>query len=199
MGGHGSGRRVGLGLTADLCHRSHSIDLAWLQKKKMLNPGRWSTVTWSVRGEKTGSIRLTLAGAGVMLSYKTRRIGEDWRDVAEVVPLISTSTNFSGRRQWFECLSCRRRCRILYGGTLFRCRKCQGLRYETQYEPGFARAATRALKIRERLGARGGIDDPFPPKPKGMHRRTYEKMQAEAEEYERRWAVGIAVKLWPSE
>ncbi|MFM9847002.1 MAG: hypothetical protein ACKVP3_07570 [Hyphomicrobiaceae bacterium] len=108
---------------------------------------------------------------------------------------MKTETNFAGQRQWFQCLSCARRCRILYGGTLFRCRKCQGLRYETQYEPPFARAATRALKIRERLGSKGGIDDRFPDKPKRMHWQTYERLRDEAERHENAWAVGIAGKF----
>lgn len=191
MGGRGSGRHGGLGPTVGLCHRSHSIDLDWLRRRKLLNQGQWSTLTWSVGETKTGSIQIALMGARVMLSYRVRRAGADWQDVKEAVPLIETSTNFSGRRHWFECLSCRRRCRILYGGAVFRCRKCQGLRYETQYEPPFARAATRALKIRERLGCKGGIDDPFPAKPKGMHFRTYEGLRAEAERQERRWEAGI--------
>jgi hypothetical protein len=195
MGGRGSGRPAGLGLTVDLCHRSHSIDLDWLRRQKLLNAGRWSTLTWSVRGEKTGSIRFTLKDNGVLLSYRARSRGEDWRDVEEVVPLVKSPTNFSAQREWFQCLTCRRRCRILYGGTLFRCRKCQGLRYETQYEPPFARAATRALKIRDKLGGKGGIDDPFPAKPKGMHWRTYERLRRQAEKYERGWAVGIAGKF----
>jgi hypothetical protein len=192
MGGRGSGRPAGLGLAVDLCHRTHSIDLDWLRRQKLLNPGRWSTLTWSVRGEKTGSIRFTLNDHGVLLRYRTRSRGEEWRDVEEVVPLVRSETNFSGQREWFQCLSCQRRCRILYGGTLFRCRRCQGLRYETQYEPLFARAATRAIKIRDKLGGNGGIDDPFPPKPKGMHWRTYERLRAQAERCERIWAVGVA-------
>jgi hypothetical protein len=61
-----------------------------------------------------------------------------------------------------------------------------------QYEPAFARAATRALKIRERLGDKGGIDDLFPAKPKGMHWKTYEQLRDEAERLEGVWARGIA-------
>lgn len=94
------------------------------------------------------------------------------------------------------CPACNRRCRILYGpGSRFLCRRCGDLKYETQYEPDFARAATRALKIRERLGGRCGIDDPFPPKPKGMHWRTYQRLEAEEEALQRSWALGIAAKF----
>jgi hypothetical protein len=191
LGGLGSGRPAGLGLTADLCHRAHSIDLDWLRRKRLLTPGRWSTLTWSVRGEKTGSIQLTLVQDGLKLSYRARQHGEDWQQIAEVVPLIETPTNFGGCREWFRCLSCGRRCRIIYGGLRFRCRKCRGLRYESQYEPPFARAASRALKIRDKLGGRGGIDDPFPAKPKGMRWRTYQRLEDQDERCQRAWARGI--------
>lgn len=194
MGGIGSGRRSGMGLMVDKCHEFHSIDLAWLQRKKLLNSGRWSTLTWSRGGVRTGFIQLTPVSGGIRLSYRQRRNGEAWQSVDEITGLIETPTAFGGCRQWFECRGCRRRCRILYGGAYFRCRRCHGLRYDTQYEPPFARAATRALKIRERLGGKGGIDDPFPPRPKGIHSKTYQRLRAQAERMEHQWAVGIAAK-----
>ena len=128
MGGRGSGRHGGLGLLVDKCHELHSIDLAWLRRKKLLNPGRWSSITWSRAGRETGSIRIECHGHGVRLVYRHRRPGSEWHDVSEFVPFVETTTNFGGRRQWFQCLSCRRNCRILYGRAYFRCRRCQGLR-----------------------------------------------------------------------
>lgn len=194
MGGRGSGRAAGLGLSVNLCHRSHSVDLDWLRRKRLLVHGCWATVTWSVSGEKTGSIQVTLAPSGLKLRYSVGQTGKDWHQVEEVVPLVETVTNFGGRREWFQCLSCGRRCRIIYGGIWFRCRKCQGLRYESQYEPSFARAASRALKIREKLCRHGGTDDPFPAKPKGMHWRTYKRLRDEEERLQEAWALGIMGK-----
>lgn len=181
-------------MTADKCHEFHSIDLAILKRKNLLRDGYWSTLTWSRGGQKTGSISLGWLGAAVILQYRTQTNGEDWKDVREIVPLVETGTPFGGRRQWFQCLGCNQRCRILYGGAVFRCRKCHGLKYETQYEPAFARAASRALKIRERLGCKGGVSDLPPAKPKGMHWRTYDRLQANLMRHERGWAEGIAAK-----
>jgi hypothetical protein len=192
MGGRGSGRRATFGLDADLCHRSHSIDLARLNREWQVRPRRWSILTWSARGKETGSIRLTATDSGIVLCYRARSRAGEWRDILETVPLETTATNFGGRRRWFKCLSCERRCRILYGGELFRCRKCHGLRYESQYEPSFGRAATRALKIREKLGDDGGLDDPFPPKPKGMHWRTYRRLEAREQDCQEQWASGTS-------
>jgi len=195
MGGRGSGRRASFGLMVTKTNEVHSIDLAWLRRKKLLNIGRWSTLTWSRRGHQTGSIQIGCLTGSIRLAYRTRPSGDDWKDVSEVVPLIETATRFGGRRQWFQCLTCGRKCRILYGGANFRCRKCHRLKYDTQYEPGFARAATRALKIRGRLGCNGGIVEPFPEKPKGMRWATYEALQAEEERLRHAWAVGIMAKF----
>jgi hypothetical protein len=194
MGGRGSGRHSSFGLMVMKTNEVNSVDLAWLRRKKLLNVGRWSTITWSRRGTEIGSIRIECHATSVRLIYRYRQDGGKWHDISEVVPLIETATRFGGTRQWFQCLACNRRCRILYGGAHFRCRRCHRLKYETQYEPAFARAATRALKIRERLGCKGGIDDPFPPKPKGMHRKTYERLQEQADRLQDAWAEGIMLR-----
>ncbi|MBV1696228.1 MAG: hypothetical protein KGP27_17340 [Hyphomicrobiales bacterium] len=170
----------------------HSIDLAWLRRRKLFNVGRWTTLRWSRGGRETGSIRFEVHSGAVRLVYRHQPLGStDWTSIDERVPLLETATRFGGNRQWFLCLSCSRRCRILFGGARFRCRRCLNLKYETQYEPDFSRAATRALKIRERLGGQGGIDDPFPDKPKGMHWTTYTRLQAEEERLQQAWAMGI--------
>jgi len=117
------------------------------------------------------------------------------KDVSEWVPLVETETPFGGRRQWFECVSCRSRCRILYGGGRFRCRRCHRLRYETQYEPGFARAATRALNSGSASATRAGSTIHSPQSPstcagrpmKSSRRNTYRLNQA--------WAVGIMARF----
>jgi hypothetical protein len=145
-------------MSVDKCNEFHSIDLAWLRRKKLLTHGNCFSLNWSRAGHPTGSIRLECVSGGIRLVYRNRPRGGDWRDVCEFVPLIETATRFNGKRQWFQCLSCMCFCRILFGGDYFRCRKCHRLKYETQYEPGFARAATRALKIRSRLDAHSGLD-----------------------------------------
>lgn len=195
MGGMGSGRPASFGFLAGTTNDYHSIDLAWLRREKLLKVGRQSTITWSRNGNKTGSVGLAVLSGGVRLVYRTRSTGEDWKDVDDFIPFISTATQFGGEREWFRCPSCTKRCRIIYGGGYFRCRRCYGLRYETQYEPAFARAATKALKIRDRLGGKGGVDDPFPDKPKGMHWKTYERLQTKDEVLLRQWGMGMMARF----
>ena len=175
-------------MLTDKCHEYHSVDLDWLRRKRYLRPGYSGKLTWSRGGTPTGNIDYRVEASGLRLTYKTRSHG-DWRDVDELVPFVQTPTNFGGGRRWFECLSCRTRCRILYGGTYFRCRRCHRLKYESQYEPAWVRAASRALKIQQRLGCGEGIDDAFPPKPKGMHLKTYRRLEAEYERLTNTWAA----------
>ena len=189
MGGCGSGRHGGL--SAGKCHEHHSVDLAWLRRKGYLRPGYSGSVTWSRFGQKIGFIDYRVETDGLRLIYRTRRHGGAWQGVNELIPFSATRTNFGGFRKWFLCPSCDRRCRILYGGARFRCRRCYRLKYESQYEPVFGRAASRVHKLRECLGASGSLDDPFPAKPKGMHWKTYRRLEALDEHLQNQWAVGI--------
>ena len=160
-----------------------------------MTPGNWTSLSWSRGGRETGSIRLAIREDSISFVYRHRRQGHEWQDVNEFVPLVRTSTRFGGCRLWFKCLGCGSRCRILYGGARFRCRGCNKLKYETQYEPPFARSASAALKIRERLGCKGGLDEPFPAKPKGMHWKTYERLSEEEQGLQDAWAIGLIGKF----
>ena len=191
MGGTGSGRTSGLGMQTRKCHETNSIDLAWLERKKLFNVRRLSTLSWSCVGQEMGSIQIESHHNGARLIYKARQSGDTWQDISELVPIVETKTNFSGRRRWFLCLSCRRRCRILYGGIYFRCRRCHHLKYESQYESGYSRAADQAHALRKRLGQVGSLDEPFPDRPKGMHWKTYKRLAAKDAHLQQRWAVGV--------
>ena len=69
---------------------------------------------------------------------------------------------------------------ILYGGGIFACRNCHQLAYPSQREADYDRAARRADKIRERLDWEQGILNPKGwEKPKGMHWRTFERLNTE--------------------
>ena len=64
--------------------------------------------------------------------YRARSGDGSWHDVDEAVLITLTQTRFGGRRPWFNCPGCARRCRALLGGARFRCRRCTGLRYGSQ-------------------------------------------------------------------
>src|SRR5262249_60874583 len=60
------------------------------------------------------------------------------------IAIAYTATKFSGRRAWFRCPGCGSRCRVLYGTDSLRCRKCRGLKYQSQYETSAIRMLERA-------------------------------------------------------
>ena len=75
---------------------------------------------------------------------------------------------------------CRRRCERLYippGGKYYGCRRCHDLSYTSRREDRAYRMLRKANKIR--FGKLGWGDEPTDfaaPRPKGMHRRTYERL-----------------------
>lgn len=103
--------------------------------------------------------------------------------IPQLVRLAWTPCNFGGKRPWFLCpsLGCWRRVATLYAGEVFACRTCHRLVYETQRLAGDRRAVRRAERIRIRLGGGGDVAAGFPRRPKGMHRRTYERLRGEAD------------------
>jgi hypothetical protein len=166
VGGRGSGRRASL--LVDKTTDFRSIDLA---SYSGLSPGARGRVSWWRGDQEIGSIRFSVERSGLRLYYQTRWRNDEWRDINELIPFIETATNFGGWRRWFKCLTCERPCRN-----------------DSQYEPSFG--SRKVHRLRERLGYSGLIEDPFPPKPKGMHWATYRRLEAEDERLRRLWAAG---------
>src|SRR5688572_22337639 len=186
MGGFGSGGWRSRG--AGRCEHHLRLDLAFLDKCA----SGLRTMSWSRGGVSAGSIVFWTRPDRLCLTYRVRNYGEEeWTQIQEHIFFAWTRTAFNGRRRWFVCPRCGRNCRILYGGAYFRCRQCHRLTYESQYEEAYERPLTHALKRRRRLGGSGSIEDPFPPKPKGVHWKTYRRLEAEDDRAQDLWAAGI--------
>lgn len=121
-----------------------------------------------------------LPGVGLRIAYAVNgRPVEPY-----LIPISWTDqANIGGKRPWWLCPGCGRRCRYLYGGRLFLCRECHGLTYVTSQkskaERPMEQVRARMWAIRRRLRATGGLWDPLPDRPKGMHRRTYARLVGE--------------------
>ena len=127
------------------------------------------------------------------LAYRVRIGGGEWEDVAETVRIVRLPCRFGGARPYFVCpgvvngIACGRRVAKLHGpGRYFLCRHCYRLAHASQSEGTWDRTLRRANKIRQRLGGDPGMATPFPPKPKGMWRRTYERLREQAFDAEMR-------------
>lgn len=80
---------------------------------------------------------------------------------------------------------------ILYGGSVYACRHCHQLAYESQRETSSDRAIRRADAIRDRLKWEPGILNPDGWKPKGMHWRTFWRLKADHDQLK-----GAGMQAW---
>ncbi len=153
------------------------IDIRWMKKQGYLQPDYIGVLSWSAGGKSTGSIGFRIENDMMLLKYKYRLRGEDWSIVEQQVPLDKTPCFFGGHRQWFLCPNCHKRVAILYGaGKYFFCRHCHNLTYQSCNEPDYQRMLDKAYKLKEKLGGRAGLDSFIPDRPKGMHKKTYDKI-----------------------
>ena len=84
---------------------------------------------------------------------------------------------------------------MLYGGKVYACRHCHKLAYQTQREQAHDRAGSQADRIRKRLGWDAGILNMPGGKPKGMHWRTFERLQAAHDAHTNQALAGMEAKL----
>jgi ribosomal protein S27E len=92
-----------------------------------------------------------------------------------VVPLVWARCGVMGERMRLECPLCGRRVCILYhlNGRVA-CRRCNGLWYAAQRTSSYGRRVLAKRKLRRKLGDYGQLwAAKYPPKPRGMWRRTY--------------------------
>lgn len=189
MGGIGSGRHWHYGArdtTGDL----RAIDIRRWKRDGLLKPPNAFRWQWSRHGDVVAVINVGIAPNRIVLDYRYQRGDEPWQPVNYSIYLNWTECHLGGERPWFLCPveGCGRRVAILYGGEIFACRKCQQLAYGSQRESEIDRATRRADKIRERLQWTPGILNGDEGRPKGMHRRTFNRLVAKHDHY-----VGVAM------
>lgn len=196
MGGFGSGRRSGGRCTDDMW----SLDVRKIYRAGLLTPGRRFSWQWTRSDEVVATIGLDVEIDRVMLDYRNRgphRNGSEWEPMNYHVRLAWTPCTLGGQRVWWRCpaVGCGRRVAVLFGGRVFACRQCHGLSYRSQREADDDLAIRRADTIRRRLGWAPGILNGTGWKPKGMHWRTFERLQREHDINLKVALNGMAMKL----
>jgi hypothetical protein len=128
------------------------------------------------------------------LNYKIRN-GEDeeWTDINQKYPLVSTPCNYGGKRWWFECSVCKngsycgRKVAKLYlsDGKHFACRHCHDLSYDSKNINRRWKALTILLdpekgleKFRNKIGFRYR---------KGKPTKKYLKYIKKVKKFEKDW------------
>lgn len=180
MGGYGSGFQ---GVRRSTVEETTAVDIGWMKRQGYLKAG-WYTLTWSwSRTDRKDSIQCQVSeGArSVRFVYKTQPSGaDDWLSIDSTAKVSRTKTAFDGRRPWFQCPLCHRRCAKLYlAGRGPQCRKCAGLTYRSSQNNPMERARAKLYAVQRKLKA-DDWDSMLhypPPKPTGMHWKTYERLR----------------------
>ena len=194
MGGRGSGRRssyCGKPETND----SMPLDIRKLARSGVLVPGRSFGWQWLVNDRQVAgiNIRVDWHHHSLVLAYRVKSTGEL---VEQRVHTQTSACHLGGERRWFACPRCSKRVAVLYApGKYFACRNCYGLGYATQKEGAGDRAASRAEKLRKRLGWEAGILNGNGGRPKGMHWATYRRLRSDHDALVQVSLRDIAVKF----
>jgi hypothetical protein len=156
------------------------LDAASLRRMGALTAGACAWQQWTNgRGEIVGSIR-TVTNANrdtLTLIYSIRQPGAAWQPIREDVGLEPTPCHYGGERLWLTCPGCQSRRRVLFCvHGQFRCRECHNLAYTSTREDPQARSACRIAALHRRLGAARCDLSAIPPRPKGMHQPTYDRI-----------------------
>jgi hypothetical protein len=157
------------------CEELLAIDIRQLRAIRRLCAGAAFTLQWSRAGESLGAVHITVDARGLEVSYGARQ-----HKIEQRIDFTWTQCRFGGRRRWFACPNCARRCAILYGidrTGRFSCRLCMGLAYSSESEGANDRQWRKQLKLEARLDNDGG-------KPKWIRWRTYSRICANIEALE---------------
>ena len=206
MGGIGSGRQKWA------CKpRVEALNVALrageLRRRGALRDGACGTLTWGPPSEPVASIKFRSTESTLIVSYyvayssadipclisngddfeRLIMSGFDLRYEIETIRLATVRGGFGGTRSYFCCPDpdCNRRVEVLYlAGARFRCRRCLGLVYESQYEDADHRTYRRANKLRARLRYERWWPFVRAPivLPKRMWRRKFWRLQDEIDE-----------------
>lgn len=158
-------------LTNDLRH----IDIRRLVRDRLLIPGTRFDWAWRRDEQVVASIRIEAGADSVTFYYLA---GAEKRSVRQHVYLATTPCHYGRSRQWFTCPNCGKRVALLYLGKSVACRHCYRMAYRVQRENANDREIRRVDAIRERLGWEAGFLNGNGCKPKGMHWRTFYRLEA---------------------
>lgn len=166
-----------------------SLDVNRMQREGCLRAGWSGGWQWSRDGDENGTDRIGLGTESdrVVMRYRVSVADGPWQEIVETVLIERVACGFGGSRAYLRCpgvvngVVCGRRVVKLYmRRRYFLCRRCHDLAYPSQSESAPDRGLRRADKIRMRLGGEPGAARSFPPRPRGMWRRTYARLCEDA-------------------
>ena len=198
MGGRGSGGHNSKRKLRDVqCAR---LDVHELARDGKLTLGKRGTLFGTIGFEVTGGPD----AQQLVLEFPRRSVyGERLAPVRQVICCYWRQAHYGGRYLMFLCPECGRPARVLYARYFsdciwfFFCRKCAGITYQSTMGHRWDRSARRVEKLRVRLQWRGTE----PIRPRGMHKKTYERILGANSYHEtvRKQGAGYARKERPDQ
>jgi hypothetical protein len=202
MGGYGSG---GHSRTHDYTGRYKQLDSFYFGKAALFMAKKGldmfeHPVSWT----DGGKIRIVLFPDKLVAGYTVG--SESGREeIADTFYFESVPNNYGGEKVYFRCPYCDRRSRFLYlHRRHFKSRLCARLNYCSQQ---MSKGVDLSILGMQRALKKLGIKDDFapidmecytPPKPKGMHYKTYFKLLEELrdaqDEYHYNWTI-VAMRI----
>lgn len=183
MGGYGSGRQYG----RPVAEEALRIDFGWMLRQRMARLGECVTGTlrWTCRGEPSGNVSYTCDmrdpdDANLELRFTvTRRSTGEAKDYVQRIALSHTQPHFGGKRWWMHCPVNGQRVGKLYvpaGGDTFASRNAWRIGYRSQRVTPRDKPFEALFKLQRRLGCTEGWEMPIY-RPKGMHHRTFARLE----------------------
>jgi hypothetical protein len=151
-----------------------AVDIRELFRHIGGNTGGRALYRWNRGGEAPVATLFALASPVLV---KVTHVGGAMPE--ETLDVAYTPCRYGGRRAWWLCtrLGCGKRVAILYQHPRgFRCRHCCQLDYQSHRERSYDRMLRRSRRIRARVGGGANLTETYPPRPKGMHWATYERL-----------------------
>lgn len=185
MGGYGSGRWYRWD-AHPMVEDSLTLDLGHLLRQGTIRP--WQHVqgvlNWTF--QRDGKVVASIGYAASLLDSDSGWLRLRYRhnDVPKecTIQMTTTVPNYGGLRWWFICPLSGDRVAKLHlpnGASIFGSRKVHGLAYRSQRESQPDRMAEKAHSLRQKIGGIPGFGELMPPKPKGMHWTTFQRIQNE--------------------
>lgn len=199
MGGSGSGNWY-RGNTKPTEEYFWRFSAASLKKHGVIGDRKCSSGNW--QWLRNGEIRSFISyevntlenPSWLRVRYTNKSSGKDYD---YKIYLTTTQPHYGGVRWWLTCPAqgCGRRVSVLYLAHVLACRHCHNFAYNSQNEATQYRLLHKAQKIHQELGGNGVINIFNPPKPKGMHWKTYRRKTTEIRQYNLAATLEMARRL----
>lgn len=138
-------------------------------------------------------VKAELMADHLKVTYRNRK------ETSYTIPIDKLTCHYGGYRYFFKCPLCQIRMRFLYFAeqSIFLCRKCLNLSYETQCLRPTERYMYTSEKIKGIIKNKGG-DLSMYKKPPRMHNVTYQRLKSKQFYYENKshQALGNELREW---